>query len=75
MQNDWAAATGALGKKFKKYLNSETWSDLEETYVGADIEDNLTAFIKITSFLRKITKQVGDTLGYEYPDELDIAFI
>lgn len=71
MQNDWSVETGALGKKFKKYLDLETWSEFEETYVGAGIEENWIAFFKTTAFFRKIAKQVEENLGYEYPNELD----
>ncbi|MTI67996.1 MAG: hypothetical protein FH753_15545 [Firmicutes bacterium] len=61
----------ALGKNFKKYLDSETWEELEETYVGANIEENWTAFFNITTLFRKMAKQVGEKLGYEYPDQVD----
>ena len=71
MQNDWSVETGALGKKFKIYLDAETWAELEETYVGADIEENWTAFFNLTTFFRKMAKQVGKKLGYEYPNQVD----
>lgn len=71
MQNGWSVDTGACGKKFKRYLDSNIWSEFEETYVGADVEENWKAFFKTTNFFRKIAKQVGENLGYEYPDNLD----
>lgn len=71
MKNNWLVNTGACGKKFKRYLNSKTWSEFEETYAGADVEENWKAFFKTTDFFRKIAKQVGENLGYEYPDNLD----
>ncbi|OCL26272.1 hypothetical protein U472_09685 [Orenia metallireducens] len=71
MQNDWSVETGALGKKFKNYLDAETWAEWEETYVGADIEENWIAFFNITTFFRKMAKQIGKKLGYEYPDQVD----
>lgn len=71
MQNNWSVDTGACGKKFKRYLDSKTWSEFEETYVGSDVEENWKAFFKTTDFFRKIAKQVGENLGYEYPTKLD----
>lgn len=71
MQNNWSVDTGACGKKFKRYLDSKTWSEFEETYVGADLEQNWKAFFRATDFFRKIAKQVGENLGYEYPVKLD----
>ncbi|SKC82104.1 aminoglycoside 6-adenylyltransferase [Maledivibacter halophilus] len=71
MKNNWLVNTGACGKKFKRYLDSKTWSEFEETYAGADVEENWKAFFKTTDFFRKIAKQVGENLGYEYPDNLD----
>lgn len=71
IQNDWSVDTGACGKKFKSYLDSNIWSEFEETYVGSDVEENWKAFFRTTNFFRKIAKQVGEILDYEYPDNLD----
>lgn len=71
IQNEWSVDTGACGKKFKSYLDSNIWSEFEETYVGSDVEENWKAFFRITNFFRKIAKQVGEILDYEYPDNLD----
>lgn len=71
IKNKWTVETGALGKNFKKYLDSETWEELEKTYVGADIEENWIAFFNMTAFFRKMAKQVGENLGYEYPEQVD----
>lgn len=71
MENNWSVDTGACGKKFKSYLDSETWSEFEETYAGADIEENWIAFFKTIDFFRKIAKKVSENLGYSYPIEMD----
>ncbi|RKD31210.1 aminoglycoside 6-adenylyltransferase [Thermohalobacter berrensis] len=71
MKNDWSVETGAFGKKFKKYLSSETWKEFKETYAGADIEENWNAFFNTITFFRKIAKKVGENLGYKYPDQVD----
>ena len=71
MQYDWLVETGTMGKKFKHYLDTETWKTLEQTYAGADIEENWKAFFNTADFFRKIAKIVGKKLNYEYPDQVD----
>jgi len=71
LENDWEVETGALGKKFKEYLSKEKWEEWEETYAGADIEDNWKAFFKMTDYFRKLAKKIGDKLNYNYPEQVD----
>lgn len=71
MQNDWEVSTGLCGKKFKKYLDNETWKEFKSTYAGADIDENWIAFFNVLDFFRKLAKKVGDRLGYSYPNQLD----
>ena len=46
LDHDWSVPTGALGKGLKKHFPPEIWSSLEETYVGADIDDNWEALFR-----------------------------
>lgn len=71
MQNNWSVKTGALGKKFKNYLDEDIWAEWEETYAGADIAENWKAFFNMTNFFRKIAKKIEKNLGYEYPYQVD----
>mgnify|MGYP006301961727 CR=1 FL=1 len=71
LENDWAVETGALGKNFKDYLSKEKWKKWEETYAGADIEDNWRAFFIMTDYFRELARKVGDKLNYNYPDQVD----
>ncbi len=71
LQNNWSVSTGVCGKWFKRYLDVETWSELESTYAGADIEENWLAFFKTVEFFRKLARTVGTSLGYGYPATLD----
>jgi aminoglycoside 6-adenylyltransferase len=71
LQHNWTVETGVCGKKFKRYLDAGTWSEYEATCAGAGIEDNWAAFFKMASLFRRLARQVGANLGYEYPDELD----
>ena len=71
MENNWSVETGALGKKFREYLDDELWLEWEKTYTGADLEENWEAFFKMTSFFRKLAKNIGENLDYNYPEEVD----
>jgi aminoglycoside 6-adenylyltransferase len=71
LDHDWSVPTGALGKGLKKYLPPEIWSQLEETYVGADIDDNWEALFRTMTLFRQVAMEVGGALGYAYPQDLD----
>ena len=71
LQNDWSVDTGNHGKKFKRYLDAGTWSELESTYTGADVEENWEAFFHMAALFRKLAKEIGTGLGYQYPVALD----
>ena len=71
LQQDWSVNTGICGRWFKRYLDDETWSEYTETYAGKDIEGNWQAFFNAVALFRKLAKNVGSSLGYEYPEQLD----
>lgn len=70
-QNGWSVNTGICGRWFKRYLDAETWAELESTYAGADIEENWSAFFKAIALFRRLATAVGSNLGYDYPTDLD----
>ena len=71
VDHGWSRPTGALGKGLKKQLPPEIWSQLERTYVGADIADNWEALFRTMALFRQVAMDVGEGLGYEYPLDLD----
>ena len=71
LDHDWSVPTGALGKGLKKYLPPEIWSQLEDTYVGAGIAENWEALFKTITLFRQVATEVGEELGYAYPQDLD----
>jgi aminoglycoside 6-adenylyltransferase len=78
IDNGWSIPMGSLGKGLKKRLPSEIWNQLENTYVGADIADNWEALFKTITLFRQIAMEVGEALGFAYPQELDervVAFV
>ncbi|HET9906527.1 MAG TPA: aminoglycoside 6-adenylyltransferase, partial [Anaerolineales bacterium] len=71
LDHDWSMPVGALGKGLKKRLPKEIWSQLEETYVGSDIAENWEALFKTIRLFRQVAMEVGEALGYAYPQALD----
>jgi aminoglycoside 6-adenylyltransferase len=70
IDHGWSIKPGAYGRGLKKRLPPEIWSELESTYVGAGIEENWEALFRTIALFRKVAVQVGDHLGYAYPDDL-----
>jgi aminoglycoside 6-adenylyltransferase len=66
----WSVPVGNLGKGLKLLLPDDIWADLECTYVGASIAENWEALFLTMDLFRRVALQVGDHLGYLYPEEL-----
>ena len=63
LQSDWSVDTGVRGRKFKRYLDAETWVQYESTFAGADIEENWTAFFNAVALFRRMAEAIGESLG------------
>lgn len=70
IDHGWSLKPGAYGKGLKERLDPEIWSQLERTYVGAGLEENWEALFGSLALFRQVARQVGERLGYEYPEEL-----
>jgi aminoglycoside 6-adenylyltransferase len=66
----WSVKPGVYGRGLKRHLAPEIWSELERTYVGANIEDNWQALFATIELLSKVAIQVGNHFGYKYPHGL-----
>ena len=75
IDHDWSVKPGAYGRGLKKLLSPETWSALESTYVGADIEENWEAMFRTIDLFRQVAIQVGEHLGFEYPYNLHLRAV
>jgi aminoglycoside 6-adenylyltransferase len=71
VEHNWSVPTGSLGKVLKKRLPPEIWSELENTYAGANTQDNWEALFRTITLFRRVGMEVGEGLGYKYPLELD----
>lgn len=70
IDHQWSIKPGDYGRGLKKYVSPEIWAEFEKTYVGSDIEDNWRALFATIELFGKVAVQVGEQLGYKYPDDL-----
>jgi aminoglycoside 6-adenylyltransferase len=71
IDHDWSLKPGVRGRSFKRQLPADIWSELASTYVGPDLEDNWAALLRSATLFRRVAIEVGDALGYVYPQSLD----
>ncbi|HSH81386.1 MAG TPA: aminoglycoside 6-adenylyltransferase [Herpetosiphonaceae bacterium] len=71
IDHNWSLKPGTLGRGLKTLLAPDIWSDVERTFVGADIEENWEALFRTAALFRGIASAVASRLGYAYPQDLD----
>ena len=67
----WSVKPGPYGRGLKRWLPPDVWTDLEVTYTGADLDSNWTALFRTIDLMRRVAIEVGQRLGYGYPDNLE----
>jgi aminoglycoside 6-adenylyltransferase len=73
LAHDWSLRPGSHGRGLEQRLPRETWDALAATYVGTGIEDNWNALLRTTTLFREVAIEVGQALGYTYPQHVDDA--
>ncbi|MGD0714611.1 MAG: aminoglycoside 6-adenylyltransferase [Gaiellaceae bacterium] len=73
LDHDWSLKPGAYGRGLERLLPADIWSELASTYVGTGIEDSWAALFRTTALFRRVATEVGDALGYAYPQDVDDA--
>lgn len=71
IDHDWSLRPGTLGRNFARTLPPDLWSELRRTYVGPELAENWDALFRTAALFRGVAAEVGDALGYEYPQEVD----
>jgi aminoglycoside 6-adenylyltransferase len=71
IDHNWSWKPGVAGRGLKNHLDSRSWSEFANTYVGEGIDENWDALFKPAVLFRRMAKEVGDALGYRYPSDLD----
>lgn len=73
LDHDWGLRPGALGRGLERLLPAELWDELATLFVGTGVEENWDALFRLTAFFRRVATEVGDALGYAYPQWIDDA--
>lgn len=71
VRHDWSINPNKFGRWFKRYLDQETWTELEGTYAGAEIGENWEALFRTADLFSRLAQEVGESLGYHYPMEYE----
>ena len=67
----WSRPVGALGKGLRHRVPTDIWRELEASYAGGGMEENVEALFRTVALYRRVAIDVGRHLGYTYPIELD----
>ena len=71
IDHQWSLKLAPYGRKLKRWLPPDIWAALEETYTGADLDDNWVALFRTIALMRRVAIEVGDALGFRYPEQLE----
>jgi aminoglycoside 6-adenylyltransferase len=71
IEHGWSVRPGAYGRGLERWLPPDLRSELELTYVGAEIDENWAALFRTTELFRRVAREVGESLGYSYPQDVD----
>jgi aminoglycoside 6-adenylyltransferase len=67
LDRDWELKPGKYGKGIERLLPPRDRDELAATYAV----DVATALERTTALFRRVAREVGDALGYAYPDDVD----
>jgi aminoglycoside 6-adenylyltransferase len=71
LEHHWSFKPGPYGRRLKLWLRRDLWTELENTYTGAEVEANWEALHRTIALFRRVAREVGQRLGYHYPQEMD----
>lgn len=71
--NNWQITTNKYGRLFQKYLTTDEWEKLEETFAGSKIEENWIACGKMLDVFDEMAKEVANKLDFNYDNEKAMA--
>jgi len=67
----WRSSVGPHGRGLHGLLSPGDRRALQETFAGADADENWAALFKATALFRRAAKAVAADLGYEYSEAVD----
>jgi aminoglycoside 6-adenylyltransferase len=69
--HQWSLKPGPYGRRLKRHLPPDLWSDLESLYVGPGLEENWQALFRTITLMHRTAHDVAASLGFTYPDKLE----
>ena len=70
-EHNWNITTNKYGRLFKKYLTTDLWETIEQTFSGSKKNDNWDALFAMADLVSKIGTELSKKLNYDYPKKLE----
>lgn len=67
----WAWRPGRHGRGLQRAVSPGRWQRLEQTFAGADLEDNWRSLWTAFDLHRELVVEVAELLGFTYPHDRD----
>jgi aminoglycoside 6-adenylyltransferase len=71
IDHNWSIKPGVHGRGLKQLLPPKIWSEFSATYVPLGASETWAALDRVIALFRKVATDVGNALGYAYPQEVD----
>lgn len=71
LDHNWRIRPGVHGRNLRRLLPPDLWEQFSRTHAGAEVEENWAALFRTAELFRRVAGEVGATLGYTYPQQLD----
>lgn len=71
LDHAWSLKPGAHGKELDQLLPDDLRAELHATYVRVGVEENWEALFRTVALFRRVAREVGEALGYEYLQDVD----
>lgn len=71
INHNWALRPGVFGRGLKQRIPLQRWTELTDTYVGLERDENWRALFQTMKLFRQVALEVADALGYAYPQAQD----
>jgi aminoglycoside 6-adenylyltransferase len=68
---NWSVKPGVYGRGLKQLLPADIWSEFASTYVSLDVQETCAALDRVIALFRRVATEVGNALGYTYPQQVD----
>src|SRR5579859_247056 len=71
IDHGWSLKPGVFGRGLEQLLPANVLSEFATTYAAPGVEETWATLDRTIAFFRKVALDVGNTLGYPYPQQVD----